>query len=329
MTKVLLMGTMPPPTGGVTIHIDRFLHYQQDMCDLAVWDIKKQTLFFKDTQIKGILPILRYFLSASIVHIHISNKTKIIMALIARIFLKKVVYTHHNSRINNKIEWKLINILSHKIILVNDKSIDKRMIYDTKTKIIPAFLPPQNMEKLPTYIIDKLGKYTSVISTNCSIFTLYNNKDLYGFDLIVDAFYDLCHNNKIDNTLLVLVDPSGTAKKHVEALMDKREFGTNEILYINEKIDFVSLLKKSSLTIRATRTDGDSISIRESLYFNVPIIASDVTWRPEGTIIFENENKEDLENKIFEALKNKNKFNYDGEDYGQKIIDLYKDTLHN
>ena len=327
MTKVLLMGTMPPPTGGVTIHIDRFLHYEQDMCHLAVLDIKKQTLFFRDKKIKSILGIVRYFLSTSIVHIHISNKTKIMMALVARIFFKKVVYTHHNSRIKNKIEWKLINMLSHKIILVNDKSIDKQMIHPKKTTIIPAFLPPQNMEKLPIYILDTLSKYDSIISTNCSIFTLYENKDLYGFDLIVDAFYNLCQTNKLDNTLLVLVDPSGTAKTHVETLTEKRDFGANEILYINEKIDFVSLLKMSSLTIRATRTDGDSISIRESLYFNVPIIASDVTWRPEGTIIFENENIEDLENKIFDTLKNKNKFKYDNENYAQKIIDLYKEIL--
>ena len=328
MKKVLLIGTVPPPIGGVTVHIKRFLEYEQSEYELGVLDIKKRIIFKKDKNIVKILDILVYFLNASIVHLHISNNIKILLALVARMCFKKVFYTHHNSRISSIFGWHLINILSHRVILVNDKSINMNMIYNHKTNVIPAFLPPMKIGDLPVEIMDKLNKYSSIISTNCFQYSLYNNKDLYGFDLIIDAFYALSKNGKIDHTLLVLVDPSGTTREYVEKLLRDKKFGTNSILYLCENIDFIALLKVSNMTIRATRTDGDSLSIRESLYYNIPIIASDVTWRPEGTIIFKNENIQDLSKKIFECLEKKCMVQYNNIDYGKKIFNLYREVTN-
>ncbi len=130
-----------------------------------------------------------------------------------------------------------------------------------------------------------------------------------------------------DKVKLVLTDPSATTKEYVSSLLDKLDFDTNKVLHIIEKIDFVSLIKKSALTIRATRTDGDSLSIRESLYSGVLVIASDVTTRPEGTIIFKNEDVEDLEHKIELALEEKDNFDYEDVNYGNKIIQQYQEVL--
>ena len=205
--------------------------------------------------------------------------------------------------------------------------MDKNLIIDNKTLIIPAFLPPYKFNDLPYYLDKELSRFQNIISTNCFSYNLINGKHVYGFDLVIEAFYKLSKEGKIKNTLLVLVDPSNTTKAFINNLLDGLHFGTNKVLLINEKIDFVSLLKKSSLTIRATRTDGDSISVRESLYFNIPVVASDVAVRPKGTIIFKNEDSNDLANKIMYALNNKHKIIYNHIDYGQEIINLYKNIL--
>lgn len=328
MTKVLLLGSIPPPIGGVTIHIDRFFNLFKDnsKIELSVLDIKKKTLFLKDSQIKNLFGIIVYFIKVKIVHIHISNDTvKLFFALISKLMLKKVIYTHHNSLVKNRFIFKLMYKICDKVILVNDKEILEDLIVKSKTKVIPAFLPPYQFEDLPKALEDEIKAFDTIISTNCYLYNLIDGKHVYGFDLIIEAFHNLSKNKKIKNTLLVLVDPSDTTKEFVDSLVKNKIFGTNKILHITQKSDFVSLVKKSDITIRATRTDGDSLSIRESLYFNIPIIASDITVRPEGTITFKSDDSIDLENKILKVLKNKEKLEYEHIDYGTQIINLYKE----
>ena len=57
----------------------------------------------------------------------------------------------------------------------------------------------------------------------------------------------------------------------------------------------------TKLFIRATTTDGDSVSLREALYFGAPILASDVVPRPDGVMLF-NLEKDDLSQKVDEYL---------------------------
>lgn len=330
MGKIIIIGSIPPPIGGVTIHIDRFFNLFKDNSkfELSVLDIKKKTLFLKDTRIKSLLVMLIYFLKTKIVHIHISNDTvKLFFALLSKLMLKKVIYTHHNSLVKNRFVFKLMYKICDKVILVNDKEISKDLIIEKKTEVIPAFLPPYKFEDLPHSLENEIKKFDNVISTNCYLYNLINRKHVYGFDLVIEVFYNLSKNQKIKNTILVLVDPSDTTKKFVDGLVKDKEFGTNKILHIAKNIDFVSLVKKSDITIRATRTDGDSLSVRESLYFNVPIIASDVTVRPEGTITFKSDDSVDLENKILKVLENKQEFEYEHINYGQKVLDLYGEVL--
>lgn len=330
MVKVLLLGSLPTPIGGVTIHIDRFFNLFKDNTkfELSVLDIKKKTLFLKNSQIKSFLGILIYFLKTKMVHIHISNDTiKLFFALLSKLMLKKVIYTHHNSLARNRFVFKMMYKICDKVILVNDKEISKDLIVKNKTKVIPAFLTPYQIENLPQALEDEIKAFNTVISTNCYLYNLIGGKHVYGFDLIIEAFYNLSKNKKIKNTILVLVDPSNTTKDFVDSLIKKKDFNTNKIFHVSNKINFVSLVKKSDITIRATRTDGDSLSIRESLYFNVPIIASDVTVRPIGTITFKNDDSVDLEKKILNVLENREIFKYEHIDYGQKVLDVYSEVL--
>ena len=326
MNKVLLIGTMPPPIGGVTIHIDRFLNLygNKGSIELSVLDLKKITIFQKNKTIRNLFKIIYIFLSTDIIHIHVSHEIiKLIIAIICKFFFKKVVYTHHIGRVDNHLVFKLMYKVCDRIILVNHKEIKSNIINREKTEFIPAFLPPYKFDELPNEILININKYKKIISTNCFSYSLINKKHVYGYDLIINAFYLLTKENKIENTLLVLVDPSSTTKKYISNLLKNKEFGTNQILYITEKIDFVSLIKKSDVTIRATRTDGDSLSIRESLYFGIPVVCSDVTVRPENSILFKNEDILDLSNKILFALNNKEKLDYNNVNYGDLILKMY------
>lgn len=326
MIKVLLVGSLPPPIGGVSTHLGRFLSLYKvtNVFRFAVLDIKKKSLFLGDTVVRNPLSVSSFFLNARVIHIHISNDyAKLFIALASKLLAKKVIYTHHNSIVKNKTIFKIMYKISDKVILVNSREINKNLIIKKKTELIPAFIPPCQFQELPKSLNYEISKFNKVISTNCFSFSLFDGNHTYGFDLVVDAFYRLSQKGQIENTLLVMVDPSATTSEFVSTLLDGKQFGTNKVLYIAENIDFSSLISKSDITIRATRTDGDSLSVRESLYLNVPIVASDATVRPKGTIIFQSDNSVDLGNKILEALGNKESFKYAQIDYGRRILALY------
>jgi glycogen(starch) synthase len=63
------------------------------------------------------------------------------------------------------------------------------------------------------------------------------------------------------------------------------------------------VIKRSSVFLRPTTSDGDSISLREALHFNVPVVASDAAPRPDGSILFASRDQEDFICAIETALQ--------------------------
>jgi glycosyltransferase involved in cell wall biosynthesis len=315
--KILIFGTLPPPIGGVSMHLERFLFFanEDSRINIEIHDIKKDTI--KSLFLK--------FLVTDIVHIHLSNNIKILLAICSRALGKKVIYTHHNSRVNSQIYFKLINLFSNIVVLVNDKEIDLKAVNKDKIRHVPAFLPPCSFKELPNYINDKIADSDFIISTNCFHYTLFQGKDLYGFDILVQAYNDLLVEKKLKKVLLILVDPSNSTQKYVESLLANfKILNRSNVLYVTEPIDFSTLIKKSNIIVRATRSDGDSLTVRESLYLGTPIVASDITYRPKDTILFKNDNSDDLKDVLFD-IYSKHDIDFSGESHSfyDSIIDIY------
>ena len=76
----------------------------------------------------------------------------------------------------------------------------------------------------------------------------------------------------------------------------------------------------SDALIRATTMDGDSLSVKEALYYGVPVFATDVVDRPSGVISFSD--FKDLEKKIISIDNNKHVNNV--VDCTAGIIDVYR-----
>jgi glycosyltransferase involved in cell wall biosynthesis len=326
MKKVLIFGAMPPPIGGVTIHLQRFFEFvkqqYQDTIHLSMYDIKKSILISTSYEKKRVLST---FLDADIIHIHIDHHIKVILALISKIFRKRIIYTHHNSRIKSPFFFNAIYYLADEVILVNDKEIDTSKLNAQKIKHIPAFLPPTSFEPLDDKLLKKIQQSNFVISSNSSQYILIDNKDLYGFDLLIKAYAEIINENLIENPLLILVDPSATSKEmNLTQIKKYPQLNKENLLYLDYFIDFSTLIKASDLTIRATRSDGDSLSVRESLYFNTPIIASDVTYRPDGTILFKSGESKMLKAAIVNVYKSKAQTTKkEKKNFSEEIVSLY------
>jgi hypothetical protein len=82
-----------------------------------------------------------------------------------------------------------------------------------------------------------------------------------------------------------------------------KKLNLNEcFLLLNENLSFVRLIEQADIVLRPTNTDGDALTIREALYLNKTVIASDVVKRPSGTILFKSRDTNDLEIKIMENI---------------------------
>jgi glycosyltransferase involved in cell wall biosynthesis len=331
MKRVLLIGTIPPPIGGVSMHLQRFFdkYAKDDEYYIDVLDLKKKESL-RDKKKLSFIKLFLFIVSFQVIHLHVSNNLKIMVAILSKLLGKKVVYTHHNIRIDNYFLFKIFMMFVDELILVNDKDIsDKVKQYDYQ--LIPAFLPSTDETPLPLELSEQLSKFEMILSTNCFQMTFIDNKDLYGFDLCVSAFSSLVNKGLVENTALVLVDPSDTSKEYVDELL--KTFSPQngcEIIYVGYSINFNILAEASDIVFRATRSDGDSLTVREALWIGTPIIASDVTLRPEGTICFKHEDSEDLETKTIETLNTKvdNSSRHLEMDYGKLVIETYGKILN-
>jgi glycosyltransferase involved in cell wall biosynthesis len=66
--------------------------------------------------------------------------------------------------------------------------------------------------------------------------------------------------------------------------------GLSETLYLAGDLDHetcLALMSRCAAFVRPTRRDGDSISVREAISMKVPVVASNVGTRPDGTVLFE------------------------------------------
>ena len=96
------------------------------------------------------------------------------------------------------------------------------------------------------------------------------------------------------------------------------------VMLVTKPISFLRVMKASDVVLRPTNTDGDSITIREALYFSKAIVASDCAVRPEGTYVFKTRDLDDFCEKIIMSLDDNVNHNRPVVDYRKFYIECYE-----
>lgn len=286
MSKILIIGTIPATAGigGVTIHVQRLLEWLDTrginyaLCDYKALSFKKQLSLIAQHQI---------------VHLHVSHPMlRILYALFVKLLGKRLIFTIHGNL--GRFNWigNLLDKLSVKLsdvpITINQLSYRKALKWNKKALLISAFIPPIEDGYAPEWALQKIDNLREqghrVFSTNASVCSFTPaGEEIYGIEFLLDFF---SHRDEV----LVISDPSGQyAKKHR---------GEN-LFIITEPHSTYAIYKHVDGTIRNTATDGDSLSVRESLYLGLPTLATDRVDRPEGCILFHYNDADSL----IEALK--------------------------
>lgn len=291
--KLLIVGAVPPPIGGVSIHLERVLKWMES---------KEYKFSFCSTQNGYISNILKSSRNHQVIHLHISNsKLRVFLVFILRFILgKRVIITVHGKIGKHKgfIDYNLDKIallLVNTPILLNTATFNLAQKINSKSVIFTPFIPPSNKNlNLPELLKCEIDKFitnsTQIFCTNASSLAYdQTGNEIYGITSLVKVFSELKDDKKI-----IISDPTGENYKYCK---DNLTISDN-IFFITQPHNFSGIIDLSHCFIRATTTDGDPLSVKESLHFNTPVIASNCIERPKTVITYQTQDNNSLKDTI-------------------------------
>jgi len=290
--QIAIAGTLPPPIGGVTIHVKRLIEH-----------LEQHTIsyLFYDKSILDILNLLFKRETPNIVHIHHSNAfMRWILICVLKLRKKNTIITIHRN-LDRETGFRRI-FTNHSIqlcsipIVLNHQSFEKAIKLNHNSKKISPFIPPQHCRSQSEHdVCDFIKKSKTVFCTNAYDLAYDNSQnEIYQISELVNLFSQLDKDIK-----LIISDPSGNNYHNIKSTTEIPE----NILFIPKPHNFINIILQSDCLIRATTTDGDSISIKEALYYGVNVIASDCVDRPSSCTLFKTKSRKDLIDKILKFEK--------------------------
>jgi glycosyltransferase involved in cell wall biosynthesis len=119
---------------------------------------------------------------------------------------------------------------------------------------------------------------------------------VYGFELAITGIKKL--KDRYSNIGLIIIANKTNAQKYEKMIA---EYGLCNNVFLCDDLgheECLTIIKRSSVFLRPTMYDGDSISVREALMLRTPVVASDTEFRPEGVFIFRKGDLKDMVDKL-------------------------------
>ena len=284
--RIIILGKIPPPIGGVTIHVERLFSLANKVFpDYEILLVSKISQFYK-------------IINADLIHVHFGNsQLRFILVLFAKICRTKVVCTfHRNFDRGNRLN-RLFNILSAKysdlFLTLNISTYKYFKQFSNNVELTTAFIQPidkgNTLKNKDLEFLEFIKpKYKTVCCSASYSFHFFKGKEIYGFMEILEVAKSL------NSYFFILSDPSGEYLSNF-SLQNVRL--PSNVYLISYPHDFNQIIKISDIVIRNTVTDGDSLTVKEALFHKKKVFATDVVNRPKGVLTYSLNNLE-------EALQN-------------------------
>jgi glycogen synthase len=307
--KVLLVGPYPPPHGGVSVHVAALRKELREAgVQSAVLDLVPTPdapppappgIGSQPRRIRGgldlVRTVFRHAQAGWTVHLHTNGHNlkswliTLACGAAARSAPRSIVTLHSGMlpayRRRGARARRLLARLSCRwfswTVCVN-REIESTLaglgVPSHRLKLLPAFIPPRvKSGLLPADVESWMGRHYPILSTTAFF------RSEYGLDLLTEAVARL--RSRLPHIGL-LVMGSGELREP-RALLARRGLHGAVLLAGDLPHDeCVKAIARSDVFVRATRADGDSISVREAVSLGIPTVASRVGTRPEGPILF-------------------------------------------
>ena len=331
--RVLIIGGFPPPYGGITVHIQRLFNYLKSNdieCtvlnqhgDKFIKSIDDPNIinlrgnkFVKIIKMVAILADKKF----DIIHFHTSqfnnfilggffllsilkNRKKIITihsgSFVKKYFLKSFIFKFQSRMILNKFDHFIaVNPEQQSFYL---KELKKSI---NLVSLIPTFLYPQNNLKIK--LEDKIIKSIIELKENVDFVAIVSGYiyKYYGFEFVINSVNDIMKmkNVKIG---IVFVFYASYEENYKNIIMKMINNCNHTIVFNNlDPSCFLEVLKQCDILIRPTLVDSFGVTVAEAIYLNIPVIASDVCKRQDGTILFKTGSEQDLTDKLEHVIGN-------------------------
>lgn len=293
--KICILGRFPPPIGGVSVYCKRRFHLLNSKgIDVVFLDFGDRNL------LKKILKLRDYTFEVNSLNIYVV----LFLFLINKI--RSSIFVDHNSsrHFTGFKKFVLLRLISGCVgVNVVNEALKDFYPVDFDVRLISPFIPPEISEA--DEIIDgypddlkEFMQYKSVILNSAWKLIPHGDTDLYG----IKTSLDLMEHFPDVRLLLVIgcFDESYFEPEYLNKINRYREQGR---LYLLEgQYELWPIFIHKPICLRLTPTDGDSLTIKEALHFNSPVIASDVIDRPAGCEIYEYGNIDSLIYKLSKML---------------------------
>jgi glycogen synthase len=326
-TKVLLVGPYPPPYGGNAIQMCAWLRCLAEIgsyecCVLNIGESRRGQIE-GCISVYGLVDLLKklwgFAHEGYIIHLHTNGHNfKSWLMTLACVALgmphgKRTVVAFGSGDAPHYIReaWlirpliKLCLCLAGWFICMNEPmrvALIQAGARPDRISIVHGFFGINSTDtvELPTKLSEYVASHYPLLGATVYVpesGTLYQE---YGIDLLVKAIGNL--RTVYPHIGTIIMGPTEDARKQIGELRsdDQSVMFTGPLPHDLAQ----AAIKRLTVFVRPTFTDGDSISVREALALQVPVVASDTDYRPEGVTIFKKGDLDDLLVKVSEVMRN-------------------------
>lgn len=353
---------IPPPYGGITVFVKRLSLSLSNLGFLSGAFTHNADIIsipcdyrhlFKDRfpqhtrSVWGLLSVprlLKVLKNYQIFHNHTCLNSSILTWCVHKITGIPVVWTIHNQMIDRELSCmngldffffrQLASDKSVQFISVNSNAkmslMELGVKFANEISICPAYIPPVKVGQYEDYLSTQLESFVN--SSRLSLlfyaesFATYNGNSIYGTDTIIELF---CRAKRLipDLRLILCISNCDTDTQLKYKLMVPEEFANDTYWQVGPIPEMWPLLESTTVLVRPTSTDGDSVMLREALAMGLPVVASNVTIRPEGCIVYEYGDFEDLFQKTISILSKPYRKSFPQDERTSDMLELYKSLL--
>ncbi|WP_162247912.1 glycosyltransferase [Devosia sp. Root413D1] len=291
-----------------------------------------QKVGFENVRHLSLLAYLSIIRKHDLVHIHTSNRyVRLAHTLASRLMGRCVVQTFHGRQGHalERLMLRLSRLMGHASIGV---SHDVAEVLQGNVSVIPAFVPPRvEDEALPIAVASWLRNVhqsgRGIIAMNAARAFRPHGIDLYGIDMLLTSFLNTSINEKY--CAIICVGSRDGADGYLDWLLEQARplILQDRVKIVFDLPNFAGVLKEADIFVRPTSWDGDAISIREALWYGLPVVASDAVQRPDAVSLFRNRNQTDLEQAILSVGPRSGHLNAGAPDYVLDVLEVYRTAM--